>query len=494
MIENSVRVLVIEDDPDYVELIRLCLDEADGMALSFELESAARLSEGLTKLLSFRYDAVLVDLGLPDAQGLEAAMAVLRAAPDTPVLVSTNLGDEKTALEAMRLGAQDFMIKASSDSRLLKRSIRYAIERKGVLAQRDQVIRAAADGMVVVDAAGVVRFVNAAAEAVLGESALRLLGKPFAHRAQVGESVLLSVPREGRSPAVVDMRVTEVPWNGSRAALASLRDVTELRRVEQLNAEVAQRRKLDEMKDQWIDTLAHDLRTPLTIIKCAIIDLGDDNHAPLSGEQAALVEMARRQVERVERMTLKILDHSRLCSGGATLAPEPIDAAALIAGVVADFRRAAADRALALEIDCARGLPPLHADRELFEQLAVNLVDNALRFARARVRVSASVAPDGYFALAVSDDGVGIPPEKTAAIFTRFRQLSRERGADGYKGTGLGLSICKQIADMHGGHIAVESRPGGGTTFVVRLPLSGQVAAPPQAADRGASVGPGGAR
>lgn len=491
MIENSVRVLVIEDDPDYIELIRLCLDESDGMDLTFELESAARLSEGLTKLLSFRYDAVLVDLGLPDAHGLEAALAVLRAAPDTPVLVSTNLGDEKTALEAMRLGAQDFMIKASSDSRLLKRSIRYAIERKSVLAQRDQIIRAAADGMVVVDASGNVQFVNAAAEVLLGASAESVLGRPFAHRAQVGESALLNIPREGRPAAAIDMRVTEVSWNGRPAALASLRDVTELRRMEQLKAEVAQRRKLDELKDEWIDTLAHDLRTPLTIIKCAIIDLGDDERQPLSGEQAALVEMARRQAERVERMTLKILDHSRLQSGGATLSPEPLDAAALIACVVSDFRRAAAERALALDVECARGLPALHADRELFEQLVVNLVDNALRFAHARVVVKASTTPDGRFELAVRDDGVGIPPEKAALIFTRFRQLARDRGAEGYKGTGLGLSICKQIADMHRGTIVAEGHPSEGTAFVVRLPLAGPVAASTEASGRSGSSGRG---
>ncbi|NNN05543.1 MAG: response regulator [Elusimicrobia bacterium] len=494
MIENSVRVLAIEDDPDYVELIRLCLDESDGMGLTFELESASRLSEGLTKLLAFSYDAVLVDLGLPDARGLEAARSVLRAAPDTPVLVSTNLGDEKAALEAMRLGAQDFMIKASSDSRLLKRSIRYAIERKGVLAQRDQIIRAAVDGMVVVDASGVVRFVNAAAEAVLDAPAQGLLGRPFPHRAQVGESALLSVPREGRPPAVIDMRVTEVSWNGAPAALASLRDVTDLRRVEQLKAEVVQRRKLDELKDQWIDTLAHDLRTPLTIIKCAIVDLSDDGDPPLSGEQAALVDMARRQVERVERMTSKILEHSRLRSGVATLAPEPLDAPALISAVVSDFQRAAADRALALDADCAKGLPALHADRELFEQLLVNLVDNALRFARSRVMVSATATEDGSFSLAVRDDGVGIPPEKSDMIFARFHQLGRERGTDGYKGTGLGLSICKQIADMHRGRITAKSRPGEGTTFEVRLPLAGPVAASPGPSDPGACADPGGAR
>src|SRR5580704_11815862 len=179
MADNPIRVLLIEDDLDYVEILRLCLAEPEAMGLVFEVDHAERLAAGLTKLTTSRYDAVLVDLGLPDASGIDAVRGVLGAAGDAPVLVSTNMGDEATALEAMRLGAQDFMIKASSDSRLLKRSIRYAIERKGAQSQRDQIIRAASDGMAVVDAAGTTQFVNAAAEGILGASAAKLVGRPF---------------------------------------------------------------------------------------------------------------------------------------------------------------------------------------------------------------------------------------------------------------------------------------------------------------------------
>src|ERR1700722_3507682 len=184
MAADPIRLLVIEDDLDYVEILRLCLEEPESMGLAFEVDNAERLAAGLTKLTTARYDAVLVDLGLPDASGLESVRAVLGAAPDIPVLVSTNFGDESTALEAMRLGAQDFMIKASSDSRMLKRSIRYAIERKAAQAARDHIIRAAADGMAVVDASGTTRFVNAAAEKILNASSAQLVGRPFPFSAQ----------------------------------------------------------------------------------------------------------------------------------------------------------------------------------------------------------------------------------------------------------------------------------------------------------------------
>ncbi|HEX4047764.1 MAG TPA: response regulator, partial [Elusimicrobiota bacterium] len=295
MAVSPIRILVIEDDLDYVEILRLCLAEPEAMGLAFEVDHAERLTAGLTKLTTSHYDAVLVDLGLPDASGLEAAAAVLAAAPDVPVLVSTNLGDESKAHEAMHMGAQDFMIKASSDSRMLKRSIRYAIERKAAQAQRDQIIRAAADGMAVVDAEGVTRFVNAAAERILNAPAARLLGRPFPYAARAGETSLLEAPRPAGGKAVVEMRVTEVQWDSGPAALASLRDVTELRRLEKLKSEIAERRRADKLKDEWLETISHDLRAPLTIIKGAVTDLHEGRAEPLRPQQETLVGLARRQ-------------------------------------------------------------------------------------------------------------------------------------------------------------------------------------------------------
>ena len=119
MTPKPLQVLVIEDDRDYIDIIRMCLDEPDSMGLKFEIESADRLALGLKLLSSCTFDAVLLDLRLPDSEGLETIQQVIAERNDVPVLVLTNLGDESLAFEAMRLGAQDFMVKATSDSRLL---------------------------------------------------------------------------------------------------------------------------------------------------------------------------------------------------------------------------------------------------------------------------------------------------------------------------------------------------------------------------------------
>jgi signal transduction histidine kinase len=154
----------------------------------------------------------------------------------------------------------------------------------------------------------------------------------------------------------------------------------------------------------------------------------------------------------------------------------------MIRRVAADFSRSAAERAIRIETECEPGMPELTADPDLIEQLVVNLVENALRFARSRVAVRARAAASGDFELSVQDDGVGVPPEKKTLLFTRFNQLQRERGPGGYKGTGLGLAICKEIVALHRGRIDVVSEPGKGARFLITLPVKASEAPPVGAA------------
>ena len=122
----------------------------------------------------------------------------------------------------------------------------------------------------------------------------------------------------------------------------------------------------------------------------------------------------------------------------------------------------------------------------------MNLVDNALRFARSRVIVSLASAKPSGVELSVEDDGVGIPPEKQGLLFSKYAQLDRPRGPEGYKGTGLGLAICKEIVGLHHGVIKVESAAGVGAVFRVLLPdLTAEAATTPSPEPRHASGGGG---
>lgn len=479
--DGPIRVLVVDDDPDYAEIVRFCLVQPEAGGPRFAMDGAGTLGEALDLARRRVYDAALVDLGLPDASGLDAPRALMAQDPGLPVLVTTNLGDESLALQAIAEGAQDYIVKAGFEAHHLKRALLYAISRMAGLAQRDEILRASADGLVVIDGEGLVRFANAAAEELLGRPAEQLLGQPFPYPAAPGESRMLELPRADGPPASVDMRVAPIHWDDGPASLASLRDVTAIRRLDQLMAEIAERRRLDEAKDRWLGTIAHELRTPLTIIKGAAVDLHEGQAEPLRPQQAMLVGLIRRQAERVERLVVNLLDLGRLESGRVAARRVPLDPVEIVRGVVGDFARAAADRAVVLELDAHRAGRVLAADAELFEQLVINLVDNAIRFARSRIVVRVA-GDDELLELSVRDDGVGIPREKRDLLFSRYGQLERRRDVNGYKGTGLGLAICKEIVTLHRGTIEVDSEPGEGTVFLVRLP-AGEAAAPPQRRD-----------
>lgn len=465
---HRFRVLVVEDDFDHYMLIETCLAGCDATGLEFEPVRAQRLSEALERLACWRWDAVLLDLMLPDSSGLDTFRVLSQKASGVPVLITTCVGDEAVALEAMRLGAQDFILKGSPDFRMLKRSIRYAVERKAALEQRDQVIRAAADGMVVIDQAGAVRLVNPAAARLFHP--VSLLGKPFPYPTRAGETSVIEILRAPEPPLVVEMRVAPLSWNLEPASLACLRDVGEVSLFEEMKTEVAQRRHADQMKDEWIAKISHELRTPLTIIKGAVSELADGAAEPLQPDQATLVRMAQHQIKRVERFILNLLELSRLESGSAALVRGKLDAAEVVHMTVAALQQAAAQRAVVLTSQVTESVGFIDADADLFEQLVMNLVDNALRFARSRVRVRLARGTPSGVELRVEDDGIGIPPEKQGLLFSKYAQLDRPRGPEGYKGTGLGLAICKEIVALHHGVIKVESAPGKGTTFSVLLP------------------------
>ena len=129
------------------------------------------------------------------------------------------------------------------------------------------------------------------------------------------------------------------------------------------------------------------------------------------------------------------------------------------------------ERKIAIQEEVAKGLPPLYADPELCVQVLNNLLDNALRYARTKVRVLAEASADvRRVRFSVMDDGKGIPPDRVGDLFNKFVQVDRSRKGDGYKGTGLGLAICKEIVERQEGRIWVESVEGRGSAFRFELP------------------------
>ncbi len=228
------------------------------------------------------------------------------------------------------------------------------------------------------------------------------------------------------------------------------------------------RRSLESQR-QFVSDASHELRTPLTVAKA--------NNAALLEDPEATIES---RLDEAEAVALE-LDHlavlvgdlttlARADEGRANLLLEPLDFGALVDEVVRDMG-ALAD-VLHVQLACDVQAVTVRGDRARLRQLVVILVDNSLKYASEGGHVQVRCSTDGSRAaeLSVTDDGAGISPEDQKRIFERFYRADAERTRS-KGGTGLGLAIGKWIAEAHGGRIAVESQPGAGTTFRVRLPL-----------------------
>lgn len=377
--ERRVRVLLIEDDPDSAFLVSLHLNEACGETMRFTLQTAATLAQGVELLGREAYDAVLLDLLLPDSQGLETFLALRARAPETPIVILTGLADEETAFKAVAEGAQDFLVKEKLEARLLRRALAYALERSRLAAR--------------------------------------------------------------------------------------------LREIERLESEIQQRRRVEEFKDQVISAVSHELRSPLTVVKAAVANLWDGLAGPLQEPQAKLVYIALRNIHRLTRLIDNFLDLSRLEAGRVKAVAQKFEPARLMRETVEGMRLACGTESrVEIAVDIPPDLPLFENDPDIFLQVVGNLLDNALRYARSRVRLSARVE-GGAAVVAVEDDGPGIPPERMGDLFNKFVQINRPNAGGGYKGTGLGLAICRELAELCGGELAAESPPGGGARFQFKFPV-----------------------
>ncbi len=463
---QRVGILLIEDDPDYALLMNLYVNEACGEGVKYVLESAVSLSEGLELLAREEFDIVLLDLVLPDSQGLETLTQVRRRAPGVPVVVLTNLDPEALDLRAISEGAQDYLIKSKVDPQQLRRAIGHALERGRIFEQMETLVRGSPDGIVIIDHAGVVRYANPVALSLFNRPAERIQGRPFEFPLAAEGPSELRLPGE----RVAEMRLAEVEWRGDKARLATIRDITELKRLEQIRAEIKERRRMDQLKDKLLSTVSHELRTPLTIIMAAIGAVRDRQAGPLTEEQEELIGTADRNVSRLTRILDNFLDLSRLESGSASVDRRPMDLAETLREITDDLRMTHRKKDVALLVDIPAALPLVSADKDLIIQVLGNVLDNALRHADDRVQVRASRRGDELI-VSIVDDGRGIPEGRSAELFDKFVQLERPKGGAGYKGTGLGLAICREIMSLNGGRIWAENVKDWGAGFHLTLPI-----------------------
>lgn len=260
-------------------------------------------------------------------------------------------------------------------------------------------------------------------------------------------------------------------WRYRRVQLARLA-MTE----RELATERAARERLDQLdslKDAFLANSSHELRTPLHGIIGLVESLMDGTAGPLSQEAGRILSFIMLSAQRLTNLVNDILDFSKLKHGDLRMQLRPVNLSRIGDIIIALTAPLVRGKPLVVSNDIPENLPAVRADADRVQQILLNLVGNAIKFTpQGSISLQARES-DGWLVVSVTDTGIGIAPEDQERIFESFEQLdsgsSRKQG-----GTGLGLSLCRQLVELHGGTISVDSTPGRGSSFLFTLPLAGE--------------------
>jgi PAS domain S-box-containing protein len=334
------------------------------------------------------------------------------------------------------------------------------------------IVEMTADGVVIVDGDGVVRFANRAAELLFGRTGVELVGSRLGFPLLVGETAEVDIVRKYGGLGTGEMRSVATVWAGAPAYLVSIRDVSEHKRILAELDDTRQRQL--KIKDQFLSNVSHELRSPLTVVRQFTTIVLDGLAGEVNPEQCEYLQIAVRNVDELRRMIEELLEATRTETGRLVVERHQVQLADLITQSVADLQATAAAKRITLSADVSSQLPTAVCDPTRIREVLSNLVENAIKFTPegggVAVRAFASQESPGFLCVAVADTGPGICPDDRERIFEHLYQVNPDAEA-GRKGIGLGLYICRELVSRQGGRIWVKSDVGEGSTFYFTIPI-----------------------
>jgi len=488
------KILLIEDNPGDARLIREMLEKENSQ---FHLEWADRLQTGMKLLDSEDMDLILLDLGLPDSQGFEGFEKIHAKSPNMPVIAFTGLDDERLLTEGIRKGLQDCLTKGKVECFLLTRTINYAIERQRLQSELEKfteelknsevrlrnIIEKSADGIIIVDRNGVVRFVNPAGESLFGWKAEEIMGDLFGFPVVADEAAEISIIRKNKETAVAEMRVAETVWDNERCYLASLRDITERKLAEEERKKLYNKleesyTKLEQQTYLLVQTekmstvgtmvagVAHELNNPMMgILHFAQYCL---KHTTEDDRRYTVLQDLERETKRCIEIVQNLLSFSRLEREGEE-AYQKESCVVIFDRVFRLLSYRIEKKNVLVKKNYAEKIPKIWIKTNSIQQVFFNIMNNALDAFEENGKKEIHIdihREDEFVRVIIADNGEGISPENLKKIFDPF-YTTKPVG----EGTGLGLSICLNIIKAHGGKITCESKLGKGTKFKVLFPI-----------------------
>lgn len=453
--------------------------------------------EEYSNLLDAKCD---LDLVLYDARHSrisldEAVYCLLDKNLEIPVIVINGESSISAAVAAIKAGATDY-IPADALAELPQAIRRASKEYTSIcfqsqcVAQSDRqlqkLISENADGIIVVDDRGIVRFINPAASKLLGRSPEELMGASLGFPVVNGDFLEVDIPVSPDKILVAQMRLSQIKWQGTDAFVVSLRDITQLKRAEEEIAQLLQEAQAaNRAKDEFLAVLSHELRTPLNPIVGWSQLLARGNLTDAQIKQGA--EIIQRNANLQTQLIEDILDVSRIIRGKLELNPTAVNLVDVIHNALETVSLTAQAKSIAIATELDEDVGLIQGDATRLQQAVWNLLSNAIKFTphggTVKVRLTAidtaidrsnhlkTKVDSSYAQIQVIDSGKGVKPEFLPYVFDYFRQAESGRSrSEG--GLGLGLAIVRRLIELHGGEVSANSSGiGTGATFTIVLPI-----------------------
>jgi len=234
--------------------------------------------------------------------------------------------------------------------------------------------------------------------------------------------------------------------------------------------DITERKKLDQLKDDFISLVSHELRSPMTVITGAINTALTEEERLTPEERRQLLKDASVEADMLSNILVNLLELSRIQANRLALNAESISARKVIRAAIDEIKRQGSGHQFVTRLP--RDLPPVDADELRLERILYNLLENAVKYSPPQSTIRVAAQPeDKQLVISVSNEGPGITPADQAELFAPFQRLEKSRPG-GARGVGLGLLVCRRLVEAHGGRIWVDSTPGQGATFSFTIPLS----------------------
>ncbi len=402
-------ILTIDDEKVIRNSFRYYLEDYKYTVL--EAESG---KQGLKIIETHQPDLVLVDLRMPGMDGLDVLSGISKIQPELPVIIVSGTGVISDAVDAIQKGAWDYVLKPVKDMSVLLHAVERAFERA------------------------------------------RLIRENQAYQKHLEEKV------QTRTRALKKMNL-ELEKRVSQRTL-------ELTRAKEAADQAAK------AKSEFLANMSHEIRTPMNgVLAAADLALGE----PMSSRLKHLLETIQSSGGMLLGIINDILDFSKIEAGKLDIEPRPFELDPLFREVIVPFSNSAADKDIELLVDVEPGVPQaLCGDKLRINQILTNLISNAVKFTGNGGVISTGVSSatpvrstnQSMFRFFVKDTGVGMNEQEKNSLFRPFTQADSSTTRK-YGGTGLGLSICKQLAELMGGKIGVETSPGKGSEFYFTILL-----------------------